>query len=363
MMVINPIYAHLSPTLNSTREELEFGPSLPDFSIDQRTWCKTCQKIALLVLKIALFPWFLFEVVRWVTQRLLMASLYPAQSSYVKCFKKTAHRTANLDLCRLQIPEQLAGGHPIIRHVRLEKDGISFSGLLLSTAATIQNGKWILQATGSHEPIERAAHLLEAYQTVGFNLLMVNGPGVGRSEGMANAETLGDPQEMGITFLETAINANRVVIAGFSLGGAAIGRAIEEHEFKVDEKNYLVIRQMSFDKVSNVGRKMFRKKGSCLTHFSRFLTWLGKIEIDNLTSSKRLLELNIPEEIIQSGDADTFTDDGIVMEKATLGRRLKKEGIVHPELKSFRNVPNSGHTMPIESTLDAIRDWELRIDN
>src|SRR5579872_6026460 len=145
MMHINPVYNRFFTqttqdsweSFKSTPEELFVGPKDVDFSTDQRTWCQTCKKVALFVLKIVLFPWIIYDCVSFLLQRVLMTILYPAQSTLVKCCILPQFRRSNLDQQRTEIPTHLPG--KIIRHVHLEKDGYSYSGLILSAAEKIQN--------------------------------------------------------------------------------------------------------------------------------------------------------------------------------------------------------------------------------
>lgn len=358
---MNPVYNHFLTrtsweSFNSTPEELRFGPKDVDFSIDQRTWCQTCKKVSLFIFKIILFPWIIYDGISFLLQRILMMNLYPAQSTIVKYCMRPAFKTANLDQVRVEIPASFPG--KIIRHVRLEKDGHSYSGLILSTAEKIQNRKWILQATGNLDCFERAAKCMNPYLETDYNVLIVNGPGVGRSDGIATTQNLGKPQEIGISYLEKALGAKEIVMAGFSLGGAAIGEAIMEHEFKNDI-DYLAIRQMSFDKVSNVGRKIMEKNGICLAPFSKFLAILGNTETDSTEASKKLIELEIPEAIVHAGSSSSSFDfDGVIPIKATHGARLQKEGIT--KHKYFYHVPEGKHELPFIQTIQAINDWQIR---
>lgn len=372
-MIIHPLYTQFFAqqrndlnwqNFNSSAEEIELGPKEADFSVDDRTWCQTCTKVALIVLKIILFPWGLFEVIRFATHRVLMTALYPAQSWIVKA-AIPAFKTKNLDQRRVTEAKDLASKNYIVRHVCLKKDGTSYSGLLIGKPETMQSGNWVLQATGNGHPVEQATSSAEEYQKIGYNLLLVNGPGVGRSEGMATTQNLWKSQEVALSFLEQAICAKRIVAAGFSLGGAVIGDAIVKHECDQKKHDYLVIRQMSFDSVSNVGRKMMKTRAPCLYPFSRFLSRLGDVEIDSVANSRKMIQMNIQEAIIQAGTDETdFHHDQIIHHKATLGRRLHKEGIT--TLKSFYYVPNGSHdrhlhSMPFEETRLAIKDWEATL--
>ncbi len=371
-MNILPLYANFFPAdqvnrnlnwndFSSSMKEIQYGPNEPDFSIDERTWTKTCLKVAFVVLKIVLFPWILFEGLRFIVNRILMTALYPAQSWIIKFCAKPKLKTGSLDQQRMEGATQLKAKNYVMRHVVLQKDGTSFSGVLVGKPETLNNGKWVLQATGNLEPIEKfltcKENYADAYQRKKYNLLMVNGPGVGRSGGMATTDNLWEPQEIAITFLEQVIHATKIVIAGFSLGAAASGQGIVKHEFKDPKPQCLAISQMSFDSVSNVGRKMMKTKAPCLYPFSRFLSKFGRVDIDSIDSAKKMVEMGIPQAIIQAGTSfEDYHHDGIVPPKGTLGRRLHKLNI--KQLKTFYFVDKGSHSLPMKQTLQAIEDWE-----
>ncbi len=341
----------------STQEELRLGPLNPDFTIDNRSYWKTCKKVALVILKIILFPWILYEGIRYVFQRLAMAALYPAQSSILKSCILPEMKTEALDIARMHVPP-----NSIVRHIKLVKDGISYSGLLMGSPGTIENGKWVLQATGNAQPVEYCQFYFQSYQIVGYNLLMINGPGVGRSEGTATAESLGYPQEIALSYLEQVIQATRVVLSGFSLGSGAISQAIKEHEFQFETTKYLVIQQMTFDSTANVAHKFLTHRNTCCTSCLApiakcIIQWTG-LNVDNTDASRRLSELGIPEVIIQAGNSAEFQHDGIIPIEAAHARRVLQESLVAH--KYIYRIPNGSHN---ESThpqaIHAIHNWQL----
>jgi hypothetical protein len=286
-----------------------------------------------------------------------MLPFYPAQSRIVKVIIKLISfifKMPTLDQSRLSMANELYQEGFVVRHVFLEKKGVRYSGLLIGHKNTITNGNWVLQATGNLEFIEDSAHLFSRiYNQYGFNTLLVNGPCVGRSEGEATPETMGDAQEAGLSFIETALRAKRVVIAGRSLGGAAVGLAIKKHEFKKCI-HYLVVRQMTFDRASNIGGKRIGQQSPNLErHVANTIKWAG-CEMDSIAASERLVQLKIKEVIIQASNraiergvlptANDFHTDGPILAEASLGHGLIQKRLTDD--KVFLCLPSAGHMAP-----------------
>lgn len=302
-------------------------------------------------LKRLIYSWGAYTTLRYVIQRIVMLPLFPAQSRIVKSFFAPFAQTRNLDAERIRLSKLLDRQERIVRDVSLEKNGVRYSGLLIGHKNTINNGKWALQATGNLEPIEHAVpNLYSIYEGFEFNMLLINGPSVGRSEGQATPESMGDAQDVGISFMETALKAKQIVIAGRSLGGAAIGQAILKHEFKSDVK-YLVVRQMTFDCVSNICSKIIAKKFPSLEWLvAKIIQWSG-CEMDSVAASKKLQSLGIKEVIVQAShrqlqagelprSAD-FQTDGPIVANASLGYALVQEEItVNKVFHCLKDAPH-----------------------
>jgi hypothetical protein len=287
----------------------------------------------------------------YIIQRRIMTELYPAQSRLKKSDPFPQFKTEALNQARQQVTAHLAKQGYVVREVVLEKHGVRYSGLLIGHQETIDNGNWVLQATGNGEPIEHSAALFaHIYHQYRFNTLLINGPSVGKSQGKATPTTIGDAQEVGLCFLETALKAQKLVIAGRSLGGAAIGQAILQHTFKQDVK-YLVIRQMTFDRVSNICSKIVGQLFPRLEGVvASVIEWVG-CEMDSVAASKKLQELGIQEVIIQASrqeiapgqlpTAQDFQTDGVILAEASLGYALVKANIT--KNKVFHCLKNTGH--------------------
>lgn len=320
----------------------------PDYSIEPKTWRQTAKHVAIFILKIVLFPWALYELAQFILQRFIMLPLYPAQNSFLKWIIPPFSNTS-LDISRTQAAKNLLDKGYVVRHVCLEKQGTRYSGLLIGKKETIENGNWVIQATGNCEPVEYSAEeYADNYSKIQYNTLLVNGPGVGRSQGTATPKTMGDAQQVGISFLETLVKAKKIVLAGRSLGGAAIGQAIEQHTFDLNIK-YLVVRQMTFDRASNVcSKNICPKSGFLRTLVKKLVRWAG-CEMDSTISSKKLADLNIKEVIVQAtceeviGVPSThqFQTDGPIINRASLGYRLVKTNTLKE--KVFLSLPNAPH--------------------
>lgn len=307
--------------------------------------------------------WVYHKIARYVAQRLIMIPLYPAQSRIVKLVAPIIKTSALNEIRRESAPycnkEQL-----IYRDVVLEKNGVRYSGLLIGHQDTIRNGQWVLQATGNMEPIEHSVGVFtNTYKKYGFNTLMINGPAVGKSQGQATPDSMGDAQEVGMTFIETALKAKKIVIAGRSLGGAAIGQGILKHTFKTDIK-YLAVFQMTFDRASNICGKMVGQLSSSLEGIVAKIVRWAVLEMDTVAASQKLQDLGIQSVIAQASNkvipegqlptVDDFQTDGPILAHASLGYALIHEGIT--KHKVFLCLKDAGHM-----THDAVTAAEKEI--
>lgn len=342
--------------LNSTQLEDQNLPVNVDFSISKPLagWDEKAKKIAEMVFKTIFFPLGLYEQAKYVVQRIAMTRIYPAQSNLTKKhIAPELFSVGTLSFLRSIVATILRQDDYIVRHVALEKDGTRYSGLLIGHQSIIHNGNWTLQATGNTKAIEHLANdFARAYHHLNFNTLLINGPGVGQSEGEATPKTMGDAQEIGICFLETALKAKKIILAGHSLGGASLGEGVMQHDFKKPDITYLVVRQMAFDRVSNIAKKVtFEKYPAWASRLIKSLViWTG-CEIDSIAASKHLQTLGIKEIILQSTtkniedgkipSKEDFKFDGMIPSRATLGYRLVKENIT--KNKVFCCLPEATH--------------------
>jgi len=322
-----------------------------EFSINEKTWTDKFAAGA----KTVLGALTIVPPVLHLVQRIVMIPLYPAQSRIARSLGPFMD-VKDLNFLRRQMAQS---PDLICRDVVLEKDGVRYSGMLMGRPDTIRNNNWILQAVGNGETIEGSMEYLATfYGEKGFNTLMINGPGVGKSEGQANPDSMGDAQELGISYMETALKAKNIVIAGRSLGGAAVGQAILKHKFRRDV-NYLVVRQMTFDKVSNISSKVASRVSPGSEAIVASTIRASGCEMDNVAASIKLQEEGIPEVIVQASRRsvplgeqprpEDFDTDGVIDAEVSLGYALVQKNITGN--KTFYCLPGAGHMTDMAFTI------------
>jgi hypothetical protein len=343
-MNINPIYDRYFPAVGRAPEvwnefkdyRAEIGAKKDaDFSTSTKTtWQETAKKILVVVLKIVIFPWGLYEGIKYLLTRIAMKIINPAQNQNTQHFREifeTALRAPSNEVF-------------IEREVILEKDGVKYRGVMLGTRATISNGKWCAYAIGNAANAEMSVlgGTDQPFFQAGYNLLVMNGPGVGGSKGRATPVSLGETQDLAVTFLESAVKAKKIVLAGFSLGGASMGQGIMKHQFRPDV-SYLALRMMTFDRLSSIVNKfggIWAKK---------ILLWLD-LEMDSVKVSKKLQELNVHEIVVQGGRDEIMQDVGLL-------ETLQREGVVAN--KTLLPIANATHDfLPREVIRQELARWD-----
>ena len=294
-----------------------------------------------------------YELARYIIQRVIMIGFFPLQSRIVKYFV-SQFRNGKIDNERLNLASPLKRKKFQVEHVGLKINGVTYSALQI-THPNNEN-RWVLQATGNGEPIEHSAvQFAEIYKEMGLNVLLVNGPGVGRSGGHATPSTMGDAQFAGIAYLENELKAKQIVSAGRSLGGAAIGQAILKYPFNKKElQKYLVIRQMSFSSVSKVCAEFVGKicdlqqaQDHWIKKIVSGLVWWTGLEMDCVAVSRKLADLGIHEIIVQAGHADVqlpekISGDRVIPKEASLAYHVYFENMAHKTFlfsSEFHKVP------------------------
>lgn len=327
--IYNKLFSSDSAPTSSDWEAFKTNPDSPDVKIPSyvdlcvttkvRTWQELAYDVMVIIVKIVIFPLIIYDGIKYLVGRIVMKFVLPAQ----------LRPKLDVDAYR----RKMIGKNQdiIIRHVTLQKDGINYRGLLCGHEANLSNGNWALHAVGNNVPIEYVVPdsiqpYFESKLGSGYNVLLVNEPNVGRSEGLSDPENMANSQEVGISFLESAVKAKKIVLTGHSIGGASIGKAILQHEFKPNI-DYRVIQLMTFDKLSHMAELAVGRLGRKVFH------WLG-YEMDNVASSRKLEEHNIPEIVIQGEDDE-------VMKRASLKDALQTNGIT--KNKTFHVIPNAEH--------------------
>jgi hypothetical protein len=339
--IVNPIYntffpekGNPSPIENwkhfqgGSRGDIDFSSSI------EKTWRETARDVLVFLLKIIFFPWGLYEGSKALIERIVMRVIYPAQG----------YSKDEVNALRTTLFKNLKAQHDFIwREVTLEKNGYRYHGFVLGHKTTISNGKWAIFAPGNQTTAEEVFNYQyeKPYLDAGFNVLTINGPGVSLNKGAATKDRMGDAQEVGLCYLETAIKAKKIVLAGHSLGGAAIGQAILKHTFKKDV-SYLAIRMMTFSRLSCIAKAIAGSGAETLVR------WSGA-EMDSVAASQKLQDKKIPEIIFEaSRDA--------LMGRVRLADALKKESL----MKNKREITlDADHNdIPEDRITTEIQRWD-----
>lgn len=360
-MKILPLYDHFFPIDGQSPDDwsafkkcdLSLEIIQPDLSMTTATnWTDTVKKISSWITKIIIFPWGLYESLQFGMRWAIMRFVLPAQEL----------KTSELEAFRIELSRALmATRNYVARDLILEKDGTRYSALLFGNHLTMGNRKWALYSGGNNTTLETTflSDSLFPFLVAGYNVLVVNGPNVGKSEGWASCEKIADAQELGLKFLESAVKAKNIVLAGHSLGAAAIGLAALQHDFK-PEINYLVLRMMTFSRLTDIVRKVvaiFLKNlfsdewAKLIAHFvADVVKWSGS-EMDSIKASQKFRENRI-HEVILRGEMDDFMDGADLLQALENENQLEeKTGLV---------VPNAYHnTLPYELIREKIVNWDL----
>jgi hypothetical protein len=178
------------------------------------------------------------------------------------------------------------------RRLTLHKSGIDYDAFAIQHDDIKDN--WAIVAGGNGWIGENCLVNCDImFRSFGFNLLFINGPGVGCSSGFPTSYSVGAGHEAGLQFLEKEVKAKNILIYGTSLGGGMQAEAIRQHaDFKKDIR-YVVWIDRSFDRLSNAARHM-------VTRLAKPVFFLLGIELDGIAAAKTLQKLQITQIVTQN---------------------------------------------------------------
>jgi len=332
----------------------------------QKTYTSLVNVISLIARAILAIPRAICRGLKYMAQRIVMHFVYPAQSWLGKRSLNEIEWIARLND---YVIESGMYDYPTIESISLDHNGKKLEGWILHHPNQRKCENWILQSVGNCAAAQDYIPIIgDQYMKAGFNTLLVNNPGVAGSEGTSTPKTMGEAQSIGITHLETKEGAKNVAVAGHSMGGAANGQAVLQHNFKQGSVNYLFVPQMTFGRLSHIAQKIVPQ---CFKWAVPSIIIGLDLEMDNVAASQRLAELNIPEYVINTREAPSETNrsgylhDGVIPPKGTLGHRLYKANITHLKTTDYE-IPDGHQPLKcfahnaehaIELTARVIREW------
>ena len=246
----------------------------------------------------------------------------------------------------------------------MNKSGFSYGAFAYEHEDLKGNGQWAVVAGGNNEVGEFTSDVAaRKFKVLGFNVLYVNGPGIGRSSGFPTSYSIGAGQETGLQLLENGIKAKKILHYGMSLGGGAQEEAILSHEFKTEEIDYLVWTDRSFDKLSNIA-------SSLGTTLAKPIFFLLGIELNGIAAARKLEQLGITHIVTQNSeiiDPDgvlpldkEFTDMGsdfVIPNAVSLYVGLKQAGFQDPDLLKCYGGPQVSHNGSLPQAInDLVRN-------
>lgn len=263
--------------------------------------------------------------------------------------------------------------------VALNKSGIDYDAFAFEHKSTKGNGKWVILAGGNGMIGETSLYHIDSdpdynidrvgdYKDQGFNVLYVNGPGVGRSTGAPTSYSIAAGQEAGLQFLEKVVGAKKILMYGLSLGGGAQAEAVLSHNFNMGNVDYLVWSDRTFDYLSNAASAM-------VTHLAKpIFAFLG-IELKGVLAEKKLEKLGIKHIITQHshsinqsgilpltgeiGNLDKSKTDGVIPDAATLYVGIRRAGFKDDNRIKCFGGPKIHHNGALPGKIKALVDAEI----
>lgn len=204
---------------------------------------------------------------------------------------------------------------------------ISYDALIvekkIGKANTPQEEIWQICTYGNGEGYEY--NLADARKT-SFNILFINGPGVGESVGNPNRTLWGYGVVCALKYLEKR-GVKHIFLFGRSLGGGAIAEAILQHTLEQDVSYYMVADRtfchLSTEAGHLIATKVFGNLPIISPIVQRTITsclWTLDVELDCVNAAKKLLTNNHYVFVFQN--INDVEGDGVIMTAATLSKAL-----------------------------------------
>lgn len=275
----------------------------------------------------------------------------------------------------------------LVRRIILSKSDIQYDGVVIAHPKVFENGRWSIHALGNGMAYEEVIEELARRNfSRGFNTLLINGPSVVSSKGWPTRYQMGAGFEAGIQFLEKEVEATRIILHGFSLGGAMMGEAIMQHDFSKarDHVRYLSISDRTFSDLSSISSVFANeivndfRTNLALMRFSKrkiFMCgvvhpllwtiqkglkpaiWATNMELDNMKVARKLSSLGIRHIVIQHSSHNGNGTDGVIPDSVSLLYEMlhhprsmlpNKVYLSSPEISHMWQLPGKISTQVIE---------------
>jgi hypothetical protein len=225
----------------------------------------------------------------------------------------------------------------VTQKISLHKSGVTYDAILIGHQDTIANGKWSIHALGNGMAMEQLMDSIPGDNKIfEANTLLINGPGVGHSQGYPTRYQMGAGFEAGLQFLEKEVKATHIVLQGLSLGGGMMAEATLAHEFDTTTFKYLAISDRTFSRLSAIA--------TAIVGFTATVAFfLTGAELDTIAGAEKLKQLKIEHIIIQHDSKDNCGADGVIPDRVALAAKLEKTPtrtfLLSSDVRHLGNLP------------------------
>lgn len=203
-----------------------------------------------------------------------------------------------------------------VEEIALEVEGRSLDVRLLTHSGHLPN-RWMLYSGGNAEcmdihlsaQFQQFSAVLQNAQTLRTQIALFNYPGVGRSEGQLNRQSMVRSTQAVLRFLENRMAGSpwaQLIGYGWSMGGAVQAEAFQHHK-KHPDIRYALIKDRTFSQLSPVVEQLL----------GPLCAWLLKLSGWNFSTVDKVLKSEFPECILQS------RDDEIISDSSSLAKALE----------------------------------------
>jgi len=237
------------------------------------------------------------------------------------------------------------------KRLTIEVDGHKIDAAIMGKPDTLNNGRWVLASNGNcefyhYKFADQGFHKI--LEELNANAIVFDYPGVGASRMPLNRRVIAKAYRAVLTFLEDnqkGIGAKVIIGYGFSIGGAVQADALNEHDLKVKEIDYVFVKDRTF---SDLTTEVSSLLGSGLLAFlpNVFIKLFGW----SMNVAKSSMKLEVPEIILQRAnvsnyeeleDSSKIADDGVISSQASLAKALLDNPNCPKNRKMFLGIPES----------------------
>lgn len=348
--------------IQSTQKDLHSKALMPvTYSLKNPSLVLHVIRIAKFILSIIIFPVGVYKLLHLLVGKLVI----PASNSCLLYMP--------VDKARAKVAELIKEGYDWkFKRITVEMDGAKLDAMIVGTASTLGNGRWLLASNGNGEAYEykliEATSFYNNLRSLNSNAIIFNYPGVGSSSGTTSRKALANSYRAMLHLLEDrkkGIGAKEIIGYGFSIGGAVQAEGLLGHTLKSEVK-YTFIKDRTFSDLSTTAKELFVSKGAyrITSWFIGSLIHLLGWNMSCVQSSRQLQASEIILQTAQASSSDSpgasfreaiIIDDGIITSSASLAKALLENPINQAGPKSILGIPETHNQTLYQSHAQVMR--------